>query len=84
MNLHSNSNAKFVKLLKKQRVIKHQDERLKLANSVLCFGTRNENKCFFRMKKNLDNPDGYKHYWPGFEKGSERMLRSSNGGENQL
>ena len=59
-NLNSNTNAKFTKLLKKPRLLKHhQEERLKCTKNIMSWDKEWKQVIFSDEKKSLD---GYKHY----------------------
>lgn len=81
-SLKSNINAKFMKLLKKPRLLKHhQEKRPKWAENVKSWGKKWKRVIFSDEKKfNLDGPDGYKHYWHDLRKEPKQCFSRQMGG----
>ncbi|GBL72811.1 hypothetical protein AVEN_128018-1 [Araneus ventricosus] len=69
-NLKSNTNARFKKMKKASKLMKHHpEERLKYAKNVMSWYDEWKQIIFSDEKKfKLDGPDGYKHYFYNMRK----------------
>lgn len=85
-SLMSNSNAKFKKLLKTPRLLKHhREERLKWAKNVMTWDKKWKQVILSDEKKfNLEGPDGYKHHWHDLRKEPKQCFSRQMGGSSVM